>query len=887
MQALNTLGVPTGEYATDFKSQVILLQEATPTKTECKEDFTNERGVVQTYNFKLTGETDISFSQLERFLSRDQTLPAADSNPYTCFSEVLDAAGIVLGHSARSNPNINSLRSGRYFPFAPVPTGHGCVLPNSLMVIRGYFQSVRPASTPSPYLLLNTNVAYGVFRQASKLDEVIEAQKGPKSRDKLLENLNRQLAKAKIIYSAPGLGSKPSKELNKVMLGLADSRRSQAPNLVPFLTGVRFGSPKQVRFLFNGGGNMSDRLKTWYGKLDNKSGGYITVYDYFTMQFGKTLREDLPLIDIGTPLRPIFVPAELCKIRPGQLVASKLDAAGSSAMIEFACKKPADNQQFIKTLGRQVLQLDNNQTLVNFGLRVAYNLIEADCRLLYAPVVKYRNKNVNALSQNGGGRWYRPNEVKKGIVGKVFKPSMERIEWMYVHIHDRSPSQQEVQGIDGEVQALWKHLQDNMGLTISPWSSSLGIQIVGGAEEMQGRELGKEFQKRMQNKTLPKYLAVILPSEGPVLYRAIKFLGDHKLLKKQPAIRDGLGFKLNLKAGGVNHQLTGKHLPSLLTSDKNMFAGYDVTHPTNFDSDDEKASSSEDTKGEEKPPNSRGPQDEEKAVASKMKSPELDPPRAHDKRLPPSQIALVASVDEHLVTWTNPGKKELLGEELYNHFRSRLELYYEKNEKKLPESVVIYRDGVSEGQYEQVTGIELPRIRRAYEDICKKHKKESIAVTLVVAVKRHQTRFYPKDGRTADSKGNPMAGTVVDNTVTAKRHWDFYLQSHAAIKGKCNCVAASQRGLRTARPAHYTVLHDKVFGMAVDQLEQVTHCISYAFGRATKAVSLCTPAYYADMACTRARTHMWELYDGEPGVQVDEVLRRSVHDRLKDTMYYI
>lgn len=75
--------------------------------------------------------------------------------------------------------------------------------------------------------------------------------------------------------------------------------------------------------------------------------------------------------------------------------------------------------------------------------------------------------------------------------------------------------------------------------------------------------------------------------------------------------------------------------------------------------------------------------------------------------------------------------------------------------------------------------------------------------------------------------------------------------------------------------------------MPADELEQVTHCISYAFGRATKAVSLCTPAYYADLACTRARDHMWELYHGESEVDRSKVLKRRVHENLKDSMYYI
>lgn len=45
--------------------------------------------------------------------------------------------------------------------------------------------------------------------------------------------------------------------------------------------------------------------------------------------------------------------------------------------------------------------------------------------------------------------------------------------------------------------------------------------------------------------------------------------------------------------------------------------------------------------------------------------------------------------------------------------------------------------------------------------------------------------------------GNPKCGLVVDQGVTYKDGYDFYLQSHAVIQG-------------TARPAHYVVLVDEL-----------------------------------------------------------------------------
>lgn len=102
----------------------------------------------------------------------------------------------------------------------------------------------------------------------------------------------------------------------------------------------------------------------------------------------------------------------------------------------------------------------------------------------------------------------------------------------------------------------------------------------------------------------------------------------------------------------------------------------------------------------------------------------------------------------------------------------------------------------------------------------------------------------------------------------------------------------------TARPAHYTVLLDEIFRAdhgenAAHALETLTHDMCYLFGRATKAVSICPPAYYADLVCTRARLHKAELFDENRSVQSGgtsgsgTIQARQVHPNLKNTMYYI
>ncbi|KAG5288232.1 RNAi, RNA interference and gene silencing protein (Qde2) protein family [Histoplasma ohiense] len=233
---------------------------------------------------------------------------------------------------------------------------------------------------------------------------------------------------------------------------------------------------------------------------------------------------------------------------------------------------------------------------------------------------------------------------------------------------------------------------------------------------------------------------------------------------------------------------------------------------------------------------------------------------------------------------------------------SRLSLWKTKGKHTaLPENILIYRDGVSEGQYDMVLSQELPQLRRACEQVypTADTKRGLPRFTIIICGKRHKTRFYPTTEQDCDRSGNTKPGTVVDRGVTEARSWDFFLQAHAALHG-------------TARPCHYYIVHDEIFRQIyaklipspfqniADIVEDLTHNMCYLFGRATKAVSLCPPAYYADLACERARCYLASLFDTPSPSAALSVTETSaaegalqpsadvqIHLKLKDTMFYI
>lgn len=139
----------------------------------------------------------------------------------------------------------------------------------------------------------------------------------------------------------------------------------------------------------------------------------------------------------------------------------------------------------------------------------------------------------------------------------------------------------------------------------------------------------------------------------------------------------------------------------------------------------------------------------------------------------------------------------------------------------------------------------MPAIVEAFKKYNTAAKPYRPALSIVVCGKRHHTRFYPTEAAGADHLGNPRPGTVVDQGVTSIYNFDFYLQAHGGLQG-------------TTRPTHYFVVHDEI-GFTADTLHKLTHDVSYMFARATKAVSLVSPAYYADLACERGRCYLHGL----------------------------
>ena len=113
-----------------------------------------------------------------------------------------------------------------------------------------------------------------------------------------------------------------------------------------------------------------------------------------------------------------------------------------------------------------------------------------------------------------------------------------------------------------------------------------------------------------------------------------------------------------------------------------------------------------------------------------------------------------------------------------------------KSTRFKPNRIIMYRDGVSEGQFQLVLQHELTAIREACMKLELDYKP---GITFIVVQKRHHTRLFCSDKKEQSGKsGNIPAGTTVDSHITHPTEFDFYLCSHQGIQVGGACRPASR-----------------------------------------------------------------------------------------------
>ncbi|CAH0551300.1 unnamed protein product [Brassicogethes aeneus] len=213
--------------------------------------------------------------------------------------------------------------------------------------------------------------------------------------------------------------------------------------------------------------------------------------------------------------------------------------------------------------------------------------------------------------------------------------------------------------------------------------------------------------------------------------------------------------------------------------------------------------------------------------------------------------AFVATLDKGATRYINFVNEHEHQEELSNHFATNMILAckaYETQNGVKPKCILIYRDGVGEGQLpfvheQEVKNIEQKLKQELYGDT-------EFKMAFVVVSKRINTRIFHK----AD---NPPPGTVVDDVITLPERYDFFIVSQCVRQG-------------TVAPTSYNVIHDTI-GLPPDKLQILTYKLTHMYYNWSGTVRVPAPCQYA---------HKLAFFTAK-------FLHRQPHRDLANTLFYL
>lgn len=219
-----------------------------------------------------------------------------------------------------------------------------------------------------------------------------------------------------------------------------------------------------------------------------------------------------------------------------------------------------------------------------------------------------------------------------------------------------------------------------------------------------------------------------------------------------------------------------------------------------------------------------------------------------------SVTGFVASLNQPLTRWYSKVCFQSPGQELVDGLKSSLisalKKYYDVN-GVFPERIVLFRDGVGDGQLKYSSEWEIPQLVSCFSTVNPTYNPK---LTVVIVQKRINCRIFHQLNSGYE---NPPPGTVVDHTVTRRDWYDFFLVSQFSRQG-------------TVTPTHYVVIHDGC-QMKVDHVQRLTYKLTHMYYNWPGTVRVPAPCQYAHKLA----------------YLVGQNVHRDVSEKLSDRLFFL
>lgn len=186
----------------------------------------------------------------------------------------------------------------------------------------------------------------------------------------------------------------------------------------------------------------------------------------------------------------------------------------------------------------------------------------------------------------------------------------------------------------------------------------------------------------------------------------------------------------------------------------------------------------------------------------------------HDPRNKNNSVAgFVASVNNDVTRWFSKVSIQRAKQEFVDGLKVCLLSAVEKFRSIngcYPDPIIIYRDGVGDGQLSVCAEHEVPQLQNCLRSVSPDYKPQ---MAFIVTQKRINTKIYSVSN--TENYDNVPPGTVLDNTVTRRNWYDFFLVSQNVRQG-------------TASPTHYIVVQNST-RFNPDKIQHLTYKMSHLY----------------------------------------------------------
>ncbi|KAG8840213.1 hypothetical protein FRB91_006414, partial [Serendipita sp. 411] len=483
------------------------------------------------------------------------------------------------------------------------------------------------------------------------------------------------------------IGVRDIRELEHRISGTGGDRPSRVKTAVKqFLKGLRVTfvhrrnvHPKAIS------GIIWESAKT-HTFFEDKSGREISVAEYFE---GKNHRLRYPNLPIMAKFgQHNAVPLELMRVAKGQIYRGVIPERVQQEMLKISTKRPfqklGDLERSLESLHHQT-----SPYLYNSGMQIGTQFMKVNARVLRPPALR--------LGQNRQVELSLRDKTKVGAWNMTDKQVWSAPNFSTLVVVRTTTRFDNLRIIERMIE-IWK----TMGIT---FRDVILVECLNPPiDKALDQQIRPRWEPLSEEERRTMVVLVIVEESDKEKRDGVKWWGDVcrgiitqvvKFTKLQDKGFDqyarNLGLKINAKSGGINY------VPSQLDStvfgpqDRTMVIGLDTSHP--------------------------GP-----------------------GSVTPTTAAMVYSIDRRGVDYRckiefQPARKELV-ERLNHMVSSALRDYYDINGNKIPTKIIFYRDGVSEGQFEQVARDEIATTLSALAWVADRVKEPTPSLTFIIVGKK-------------------------------------------------------------------------------------------------------------------------------------------------------